>query len=832
MIQSPPKYFFNNIQFNPSYYSTSSVSQIDLSKKINRGGDEMTGNLSLGNKYINNLATPLTALQAVNKTYCDSAIATSGGSFLPLSGGTMSGNIAFGGNNITAVNNVSAQGGSPLNLQIGTTNVLQLQPSQALLSLPISINLTALATGIAFNNTKIISCNSISGNLNTNLVLNYLNSASTILPKISLTATQTLITDGLKIGNNWIDMSGNAIVNIPNGVADGDGINKKQMDDADNLRLKLDGSTPMTGNVNCNGNNITNIGNLQSQIGSPLNLQIGTTNVLQLQPSQAVLSLPININLTALGTGIAFNNTKIMSCNSIAGNINTNLVLNYLNSASTILPKLTLTSGQTLITDGLKIGNNWIDMSGNAIVNIPNGVADGDGINKLQMDTADNLRLKLDGSTPMTGILNMNTYSINNVPILHAGTTISLRIATTTIMQIQATKVIMSKPISVSSTIGLGNVGIDMESTKITNVYSLTSYANNNLIFNYLSGINVLPKITLTSTKTQITDGLLINSGGIDMNSTLITSLGNGVFATDAVNKGQLDAVNNIKMNSLNGAGTGLMALTNTGVSLKLTNSVGSGNLILESVGNPIISFDNITTHTPIALMLVNTTSENLYFYHTSSYTPSLMLNSTSVNCYLPTKISGGLTMTTGGSSPIDMSGNNIANALITTPTIVAPIQTSTSSTYTTINNTNLNIGYTASNSYLIYTTMTAGNVYPLLGTTLGVNRGLSVASGVWIITAIYNPLCISGPSDSQRITMIVNTSSTSSATWTSFRASNYQQMLNGTYSAGDSGNAINTFVITLTSTTILYLWGIINYTTGGTAWAYDFAELKATRIA
>ena len=36
----------------------------------------MKGNLSLGNKYINNLATPITSLQAVNKTYCDSAIAT------------------------------------------------------------------------------------------------------------------------------------------------------------------------------------------------------------------------------------------------------------------------------------------------------------------------------------------------------------------------------------------------------------------------------------------------------------------------------------------------------------------------------------------------------------------------------------------------------------------------------------------------------------------------------------------------------------------------------------------------------------------------------------
>ena len=31
-------------------------------------------------------------------------------------------------------------------------------------------------------------------------------------------------------------------------------------------------------------------------------------------------------------------------------------------------------------------------------------------------------------------------------------------------------------------------------------------------------------------------------------------------------------------MNSSNGVGDGLMTLTNTGVSLKLTNSVGSGN--------------------------------------------------------------------------------------------------------------------------------------------------------------------------------------------------------------------------------------------------------------
>ena len=64
---------------------------------------------------------------------------------------------------------------------------MEIQSSQILARLPLSINLTALATGIAMNNTKILSCNSIPGNLNTDLVLNYL-SGTAILPKISLTS--------------------------------------------------------------------------------------------------------------------------------------------------------------------------------------------------------------------------------------------------------------------------------------------------------------------------------------------------------------------------------------------------------------------------------------------------------------------------------------------------------------------------------------------------------------------------------------------------------------------------------------------------------------------
>jgi hypothetical protein len=119
------------------------------------------------------------------------------------------------------------------------------------------------------------------------------------------------------------------------------------------------------------------------------------------------------------------------------------------------------------------------------------------------------------------------------------------------------------------------------------------------------------------------------------------------------------------------------------------------------------------------------------------------------------------------------------------------------------------------------------------LGTsgTPAVNNKLSVAPGVWIITAMFNPFCISGNPDSSRIQLYVSNVSTATP-WTAFPASNCHQMLNGQYASGDSTRMVNTFVIHLTeSSTDLYLWGIVDYS-GGPAWQYDFAELRATRIA
>jgi hypothetical protein len=316
-------------------------------------------------------------------------------------------------------------------------------------------------------------------------------------------------------------------------------------------------------------------------------------------------------------------------------------------------------------------------------------------------------------------------------------------------------------------------------------------------------------------------------------------------------------------MDKANGVGTGMMTLSNTYSQLKLvnTNTSTGGNLIIQNNLGATIDFWDTSSYS-IAAISTNSTEKTL-----------ILSAGTLIKIIKPTQITGTLTMVSGGLSPIDMSGNDItkvsninsngtnalnlqynsttkvkidssgltmqnsgnldmnngtiSNTTLTTPKITAPIQTTTSSSYSTINNSYLNIGYTVSNSYNIYIPMTQTTYYPLLAA----NNRITVDPGVWIITCSFNPFCISGTPNSQAIQMIV--SNVNSATeWTAYPSSKVRQILNGNYDSNDSGYIVNTFVITLTTQTYLYLWGYVQYTGTSVAWAYDFAELRATRIA
>lgn len=66
-------------------------------------------------------AAPTADSDLVAKKYVDDAVAGGGGEFLPLSGGTMSGDINMGRNDITGVDNIVGGGGT-VNIKAGSTN--------------------------------------------------------------------------------------------------------------------------------------------------------------------------------------------------------------------------------------------------------------------------------------------------------------------------------------------------------------------------------------------------------------------------------------------------------------------------------------------------------------------------------------------------------------------------------------------------------------------------------------------------------------------------------------------------------------------------------------
>jgi len=731
------------------------------------GTNQMNANLNVGNKYIYNLLDPSGNQDASTKYYTD----TADNLRLLKSGGIMTGILDLSGNRIIKLATGVDDTDCINKLQMVNADNLRLLKSGDTMTgiLDMSANrIIKLATGV--DDTDCIN------------KLQMVNADNLRLLKSGDTMTGIL------------DMSANRIIKLATGVDDTDCINKLQMVNADNLRLLKAGDT-MTGNLNMNQNNIININNLASATSTYLHLLIGNTILMQLTPEQVIFRAPILINnIASGGTGIYMAGTKIANL-SDATNPQDAINKQQMDTAD----NLRLLKGGDTMSGGLNMG-------GNIITNLPYPSSDTtDAINKNYCDTEDNKRLRLDGTSAMTGALNMNSKSINNCPNLTAGTSMTFIIGASTIMQTLVNQLLMNMP--------------------------------------------------------------------INMNSKLINGLGNGVATSDAINKGQMDTADLLKMDKNNGVGTGTMILTHNLSQLKLVSTGTSGNLILQNTNASngcLIDFWD-SSSVPVASIQTGHVSRTINILTGTS--TAMTIGTTLINCLKPAQITGTLTMVAGGLSPIDMSGNDIknvsninsngtnalnlqhnsttkvkinsggilmqnsanldmnngtiSNTTLTTPKITAPIQTTTSSVYSFINNSYLNIGYTTSTTYNSYTTMTQTTYYSLIGT----NSKLLIYPGVWIVTASFNPFCFTEQPDSQAIQMIVSNTNYNSE-WTAYPASKVRQMLNGQYNSTDDGHIVNTFVITLDVQSYLYLGGYVEYTGTSVAWAYDKADLRATRIA
>ena len=565
-----------------------------------------------------------------------------------------------------------------------------------------------------------------------------------------------------------------------------DVVNKAFVDDAFNTNsrfLKVDGSNKMNSDLNVGNNYIYNLLDPSGNQDATTKNYTDTKDNLRLLKSGDTMSGQIDMtNHTITNLGTPFNPTD--ACSALVAQGITNLAISALSSV--YLP----INGTTPMTANLDMGTYMVSNIGIAIPTANQAVA------KAHLTSVLGSYLPLLGGI-MTGALNMNSYTINNVPILQAGATITLKILTETIMQIQALKVLMSMP--------------------------------------------------------------------IDMGGKLINVMGNGVLSTDAATKGHMDTADLLKMDKLNGVGTGLMILTNTSAALLLSNPTASGNLALESLLDSTISFQNSTTHIPFATIKGSPTSQELAFHNNNSV-KTFMINSTSVNCLLPTYITGGLKINTGeldmnnntitntsnihsfGTNPIyltnagvakvkidasgitmknsgniDMAGNNIIN-------MKAPIVLSTSSVYSSIDSNSQNVGYS---TYFQNSTggfLPTGTSVSILGTFAGVPNSISIPSGVWIISASFTPYVSSTTTSNTASIQLKVSNTTTAGELSGFPASNLHNLYNVSYGTGAQTRMVNTFVYTTSSSQTLYLWGSVIYVFG--TWLYSRAELRATRIA
>lgn len=266
----------------------------------------MTGNLQMGSHKIVNLATPTDGTDATNKTYVDSQISTVNskfGSYLPLTGGTLTGKLSISGGDLQIGDTTVRDNDSGLLIQtLGTSEApksLKLQAGVSGTSTVFSIS-----DGLMYTNGARISGlplpTGVSEATNKQYVDNQISSIADVYAPISHTHTATQVT-GLTANRALIsNSSGNpAVSDITStelGYLDGvtsniqTQLNAKAASNHTHSYLPLSGGT-LTGALNMSSQKITSLAvptestdaanksYVDSQISSNAKTYTGTTPI-------------------------------------------------------------------------------------------------------------------------------------------------------------------------------------------------------------------------------------------------------------------------------------------------------------------------------------------------------------------------------------------------------------------------------------------------------------------------------------------------------------------------------------------------------------------------
>ncbi|MCW8542504.1 ESPR-type extended signal peptide-containing protein [Acinetobacter baumannii] len=602
------KYNVNdNIALTNAGSLTVGNTKVDNSGLTITGGPSVTtAGINAGNQKITNVAAGTNATDAVNVSQLD-ALSTSSNNKTDALGNSTANNLGGGASYDSTTGAVS----SPTYVTTKTDGT--------------TVNANNVGDALTNLNNEVVKPITFAGNsgsvdrklgetLNITGGLTASGSNSNVKTVISGNTVDIQLADAPvfagKLTANGLDANGEKVTNVGAGTAATDAVNKGQLDalstSSNNKTDALGNSTAnnlgggasydsTTGAVSSptytvNGNNVNNVGDAITALDKGWTLQSNGTNAAAVKAGDTV----------DIGTVAGETNLKVTKTgNTIQYGLNRDLNIDSVTAGDSKLD----TNGLT-IAGGPSVTKTGIDAAGNTISNVAAGTNATDAVNKGQLDalstSSNNKTDALGNSTAnnlgggasydsTTGAVSSPTYTVNGNNVNNVGDAITALDKGWT-LQSNGTN---AAAVKAGDTVDIGTVAgetnLNVTKTGNTIQYGLNRDLN---IDSVTAGDSKLDTNGLT-----IAGGPSVTKTGIDAAGNTISNVAAGTNATDAVNKGQLDHVDNRVTQVTNTTasifGGGAKANTDGSISNPTYNVAGTS---ANNVGDALTALDKAVT--------------------------------------------------------------------------------------------------------------------------------------------------------------------------------------------------------------------------------------------
>ncbi|QNY18858.1 hypothetical protein IC765_13500 [Acinetobacter seifertii] len=445
--------------------------------------------------------------------------------------------------------------------------------------------------------------NTIQYGLNRDLDLDSVTTGDSKLDSNGLT-----IAGGPSVTKTGIDAAGNTISNVAAGTNATDAVNKGQLDalstSSNNKTDALGNSTAnnlgggasydsTTGAVSSptytvNGNNVNNVGDAITALDKGWTLQSNGSNAAAVKAGDTV----------DIGTVAGETNLKVTKTgNTIQYGLNRDLDLDSVTTGDSKLDSNGLT-----IAGGPSVTKTGIDAAGNTISNVAAGTNATDAVNKGQLDalstSSNNKTDALGNSTAnnlgggasydsTTGAVSSPTYTVNGNNVNNVGDAITALDKGWTLQSNGSN----AAAVKAGDTVDIGTVAGETN-LKVTKTGNTIQYGlNRDLdLDSVTTGDSKLDSNGLT-----IAGGPSVTKTGIDAAGNTISNVAAGTNATDAVNKGQLDALSTSSNNKTDALGNSTANNLGGGASYdSTTGAVSSPTYVTTKTDGTTVNASNV----------------------------------------------------------------------------------------------------------------------------------------------------------------------------------------------------------------------------------------------